>query len=184
MCDFDGELRDLGEVPPDLLAPLDHRLVDAETVWVAADQSKPNRFSVFESTQHIVFQYPEDLRSHERSSYSPLWLEWTGVIAPLIGYVTRGYGYSHGRTARIMLARLRAGQTIARHVDRSPSAETPHKIHIPIATDDRVRFMIGDGDYELARGRAYEVNNRRPHEVVNGSASDRVHLIFDYFDAT
>jgi hypothetical protein len=72
---------------------------------------------------------------------------------------------------------------VARHIDKSPSAEVPHKIHIPVVTNPDVRFLIDQGEYVLERGRAYEVNNRRPHEVRNNSGEDRLHLIFDYFDA-
>ena len=183
MCDFDGDLKDLGPVPRELLEQLDHRLAGAGPLWAAADAVKPNRFGVFRNAaEHIVFQYPVDLASHDRSALSPAWRAWAADITPVIEHATRGYRYARGRTARIMLARLRAGAAIARHVDASRSAETPHKIHVPVVTDPGVRFLIGDGDYTLERGRAYEVNNRRPHAVRNESAIDRVHLIFDYFD--
>jgi hypothetical protein len=105
------------------------------------------------------------------------------VLEPWIVHATAGYGYSAGRTARIMLAKLAAGKTVGRHIDKSPSAEVPHKIHIPLITNPDVRFLIDTGEYALERGRAYEVNNRRPHEVHNRSSQDRVPLIFDYFDA-
>ena len=183
MCDFDGELRDLGPVPDGLLQPLEDKLAEQPDLWLIADPAKPNRFDAFKgSTLHIVFQFPSDLRSHRQSAYAPLWNEWQPVLEPLIAHAAASYGYRQGRTTRIMLARLLAGKEIARHVDNSPSAEVPHKIHVPLTTNAQVRFLIGHGDYFLPRGRAYEVNNRRPHEVRNGSASDRVHLIFDYFN--
>jgi hypothetical protein len=129
-----------------------------------------------------VFQFPVDLHSHRQSVYAPLWDEWQQVLEPLIRHATAGYKYQRGRTARVMLARLLAGRDVSRHVDKSPSAAVPHKLHIPVTTNPQVRFLIGDGDYFLPRGRAYEVNNRKPHEVRNPSECDRVHLIFDYFD--
>lgn len=182
MCDFDGDIRDLGPVPDALLAPLDRKLAGQPEAWAAADAGKPNRFAVFTNVaRHIVFQFPDDLSSHRASTYAPLWEEWSGAIAPLIAHATGAYGYAQGRTARIMLAELKAGGVIARHIDASKSAAVPHKIHVPVATNERVRFGIGDGDYRLERGRAYEVNNRRPHDVRNESAMARVHLIFDYF---
>lgn len=183
MCDFDGELKDLGPVPDALLTSLEDKLGEDPELWLRADPNKPNRFEAFKgSTLHIVFQFPADLRSHRQSAYAPLWKEWEPLLAPLIAHATTAYGYPQGRTARIMLARLLAGKEIARHVDNSPSAEVPHKIHIPVITNPGVRFLIGDGDYVLPRGRAYEVNNRKPHAVRNPSSSDRVHLIFDYFN--
>lgn len=171
-------------MPAELLAPVDAMLDVCSHLWLAEDHAKPNHFPAFAgSTLHIVFQYPKDLRSHLHSDRFPLWDEWRHVLEPVIAHATAGYGYADGRTTRVMLARLLRRQTIARHVDRSPSARVPHKIHVPITTNDAVRFVIGNGTYELARSRAYEVNNRRPHAVHNHGSSDRVHLVFDYFDA-
>lgn len=183
MCDFDGEIRDLGPVADQLLGPVEDKLAADSELWLRADPNKPNRFEAFKgSTLHIVFQFPIDLHSHRQSSYAPLWQEWQPVLTPLIAHVTAAYDYRQGRTARLMLARLLAGRNIARHVDNSPSADVPHKIHVPLTTNPQVRFLIGDGDYFLPRGRAYEVNNRKPHAVRNPSEFDRVHLIFDYFN--
>lgn len=185
MCEFDGELRDLGSVPEPLLAALDDKIAENSNLWETEDAHKPNRFDAFrESTMHIILQFPLDFRSHRESRYSPLWPDWKNVIEPLIAHATSGYNYAAGRTARVMLAKLAAGRSVARHVDKSPSAEVPHKIHIPLLTHPAVRFVIDTGEYGLERGRAYEVNNRRPHEVHNRSEQDRVHLIFDYFNAT
>ena len=182
MCDFEGDLKDLGPVPDALLEPVDRRLAGADEVWARADAEKPNKFAVFrDGAQHIVLQYPDHLSSHRRSHYTPDWEGWAPLVAPLVAHATKAYGYPGGRTARIMLARLSAGGVIARHVDASASALVPHKIHVPLVTDARVAFEIGEGVYHLERGRAYEVNNRRPHAVRNESAIDRVHLIFDYF---
>src|SRR5690606_30472613 len=106
MCDFDGNLKDLGSVPGALLAPIDTRLAESRHLWLAEDQGKPNRFSAFAgSTLHIVFQFPTDLRSHLRSDRSPLWAAWRDAIEPLIAHATIGYGYANGQTARVMLAR-------------------------------------------------------------------------------
>jgi hypothetical protein len=184
MCEFDGELKDLGVVPAALLEALDDRIAANAGLWETEDANKPNRFDAFrESTMHIIFQFPLDFRSHRESRYSPLWPDWRPVLEPLIAHATSGYGYADGRTARIMLAKLAAGRSVARHIDKSPSAEVPHKIHIPVQTNPDVRFLIDTGEYGLERGRAYEVNNRRPHEVRNHSTMDRVHLIFDYYAA-
>lgn len=184
MSDFGGDVRDLGPVPGHLLSALESRLDEDPALWLRADRVKPNRFGAFDgSTLHIVFQYPVDLRSHRRSGYAELWEGWRTVIEPVVERATRWYGYENGRTARIMLARLLPGKTIDRHVDGSPSAKVPHKIHVPLRTDPEVRFLVEDRPYFLERGRAWEVNNRRHHEVRNGSERDRIHLIFDYFDA-
>lgn len=184
MTDFDGDIRDLGPVPEPLLTEIDRKLEEDPGLWLRADRVKPNRFGAFQgSTLHIVFQYPLDLRSHLRSGYAELWEDWREVIEPVVEHATGWYGYAEGRTTRIMLARLLPGQTIDRHIDGSPSAKVPHKIHVPLQTNPHVHFLVRDRVHHLERGRAWEVNNRRHHEVRNESDEDRIHLIFDYFDA-
>lgn len=184
MTDFGAELRTLDAVPGALLRPLEEMLAAHPDQWLTSDREKPNKFGAFRgSTLHIVFQYPLDLHSHEASAYTPLWERWAPAIQPVIDHVTPWYGYTDGRTTRIMLARLLAGREIAAHVDGAPAAAAPNKIHVPLVTHPDVRFFIGKGSYHLDRGLSYEVNNRVRHSVRNDSDQDRVHLIFDYYDA-
>ncbi len=184
MADFGAELRDLGPVSDELLHPLQAMMAANPDEWLTSDQVKPNKFEAFRgSTLHMVFQYPVDLHSHKVSQFSSLWEDWGPVVQPLIDHVIPWYGYREARTTRIMLARLLAGREITPHVDRAPAAEVPNKVHIPLITHPDVRFHIGEGKYHLERGRAFEVNNRIRHAVTNGSELDRVHLIFDVFDA-
>ena len=69
------------------------------------------------------------------------------------------------------------------HMDENPSAIVPHKIHVPIKTDELAEFIEEKSSYYLKRGFAYEVNNRIAHGVKNKSENERIHLIFDYYDA-
>lgn len=183
MAFFDGHIRGLGKVPIELLEPLKQQVEATPTLW-EADADKPNKFSVFrDNTVHAVFQYPADLANHRASYYTPLWLQWQAVLTPIVHHVTGAYGYAEGRTARIMLARLKAGASIPMHIDSNPSAVVPHKIHVPLWTNKQVHFLAGKVAYHLRQGIAYEVNNRVMHGGVNKSTTDRIHLIFDYYDA-
>ena len=85
---------------------------------------------------------------------------------------------------KVMLARLAAGAVIDRHVDGAGSNVFTHKIHVPIQTNGRVRVFINDRCFQLAEGRAYEVNNLAAHAVENLGQTDRIHLIFEVFDQT
>ena len=75
-----------------------------------------------------------------------------------------------------------AGGVIHPHVDANPAALWPHKIHVPITTNEKVTFFIGDEGHKLEVGKAYEVNNLGMHAVTNEGESDRIHLIFEYYD--
>lgn len=183
MTHFNGHVRQLAPIKQPLLASLEARLANIGDLWDRADKEKPNKFECFDSTRHIVFQFPSDLNSHRHSRYTEHWPTWSHLIEPIIGAATACYGYAHGRTARIMLANIRPGGRINRHIDQMTSADIPHKIHVPIQTHPKVRFFEANASYYLKRGLAYEVNNKIMHGVDNGSIFDRIHLIFDYFDA-
>ena len=113
----------------------------------------------------------------------PLWNDWKSVLKPIISDVTRSYNFKLGKTARVMLANIAPGGIIGKHIDQNTSADIPHKIHIPIQTDELAEFYEEDSSYYLQRGYAYEVNNKILHGVKNGSTKERIHLIFDYYDA-
>ena len=55
-----------------------------------------------------------------------------------------------------------------------------HRIHVPIVTNPRVRFMIDGRPYQLEVGQAYEINNQKTHSVMNKGDTDRINFIFDY----
>jgi len=81
-----------------------------------------------------------------------------------------------------MLARMAPGGEIEAHQDTNPAAQWPHKIHVPLVTNPDVTFFVDDVGYQFAEGEAVEVNNMAYHAVTNRGTTDRIHLIFEYFD--
>ena len=64
-----------------------------------------------------------------------------------------------GEFPRVMLARMAPGGVIHPHRDENPAAKWPHKIHVPIVTNDDVTFYVDGTAYHFAEGEAVEVNN-------------------------
>ena len=85
-----------------------------------------------------------------------------------------------GRIAKLMLAELGPRAEIGWHYDQAPALARSHRCHVPILTNDAVRFTVDDKLHVLAPGKAYELDNTRWHAVVNGGAERRVHLICDF----
>jgi aspartyl/asparaginyl beta-hydroxylase (cupin superfamily) len=79
-----------------------------------------------------------------------------------------------------MAAKLMAGGRIVPHRDAHPSFAAGHRIHVPLATNPRVRFMIDGRVCPMEIGRAYEINNQKVHSVMNKGDTDRINFIFDY----
>ncbi|MBL8649221.1 MAG: aspartyl/asparaginyl beta-hydroxylase domain-containing protein [Sphingopyxis sp.] len=174
-------IRRLGAV--DIAALKAAVLAIPEDVWQTENADKPNRFEALDATAHIVFRFVSDMRDWRSAFARPLWDEWEALLAPVLAAATADYGYRNGIFPRVMLARMPAGGVIRPHRDANPAAKWPHKIHVPIQTNDRVLFRIEGATHHIAEGEAAEVNNMGVHAVVNGGTAPRIHLIFEYYDA-
>ena len=175
-----SSIRRLGEV--DVTALREAVLAVPESVWDAENKGKPNAFQDLDSTRHIIFRFISGFADWRQSYDRPLWSEWRTLLEPVLAAATAGYGYWRGAFPRIMLARMGPGGTISPHRDAKPAAKWPHKIHVPILTNEQVIFTVDGTDYHFEEGEAVEVNNMAMHSVANRGTADRIHLIFEYYD--
>ena len=173
-------IRRLGNVDIEALRPA--VLAIPESLWDAENADKPNRFDALDSARHIVFRFVSNFKDWRQSYSRPIWDEWKALLEPVLRDATAAYGYEHGEFPRVMLARMPAGGVIQPHRDANQAAKWPHKIHVPLLTNDQVSFVIEGKSYHFAEGEAVEVNNMGVHAVANRGSTDRIHLIFEYFD--
>lgn len=154
-----------------------------EDVWVAENAAKPNKFEVLDTTRHIVFRFVDSPRDWRASHDRPAWAPWRRLLEPVLAQAVRDYGYARGVFPRVMLARMPAGGVIHPHIDANPAAKWPHKIHVPLTTNPGVVSFFGGTEHHFPAGEAVEVDNLGPHWVRNDGETDRIHLIFEYYDA-
>jgi len=173
-------VRQLGTV--DITGLRDAVLAVPEAVWDAENASKPNRFGALDSTRHIVLRFVSSFTDWRQSYDRPLWAEWQPIVEPVLRAATADYDYARGDFPRVMLARMAPGGIIHPHRDANPAAKWPHKIHVPIVTNQDVTFYVDGVGYHFQEGEAVEVNNMGLHAVENRGATDRIHLIFEYYD--
>jgi hypothetical protein len=173
-------VRRLGEV--DIGALREAVLAMPEETWNAENTSKPNRFGALDATRHVIFRFVSNFQDWRDSYDRPLWPEWKPLVEPVLAAATASYGYVRSAYPRVMLARMAPGGVIHPHRDQNPAAKWPHKIHVPLLTNDQVTFFVDGKDYHFAAGEAVEVNNMGMHAVQNHGAADRIHLIFEYYD--
>ena len=175
---IDTPLRELGIV--DSTALRDAILAQDDAAW-EEDHYRQETFDVHSSTKSIVLvfvdldRWPEIVVSQEAG-----WLRLSGVALPLMNDIISRLYPPGGTVIRAMAAKLLAGMKITPHVDRHPSFHCGHRIHVPITTNPRVRFMIDGQPYQLKVGEAYELNNQKTHSVMNKGSEDRITFIFDY----
>jgi hypothetical protein len=174
-------VRQLGAV--DVTALRAAVLAIPEDVWAVENAAKPNKFEALDATQHIVFRFINDPRDWRGSHDRPAWSQWRPLLEPVLAQAVGAYGYARGVFPRVMLARMPPGGVIHPHIDANPAAKWPHKIHVPVSTNAGVVSFFGGGEHHFPTGQAVEVNNLAPHWVRNNGDTDRVHLIFEYYDA-
>lgn len=173
-------IRRLG--PVDIAALKAAVLALPESVWDAENADKPNRFEALDKTRHIVFRFVDSVRDWRGSHDRPAWAEWRALLEPVMQAAVVSYGYANGQFPRVMFARMAPGGEIKPHRDANAAAKWPHKIHVPLLTNDKVTFFVDNVGYHMPEGEAAEVNNMGVHAVKNDGDTDRIHLIFEYFD--
>ena len=153
-----------------------------ETFWDEDNKTKLNKFGKLNETRHIMFRFVNELKYVFDFEEYPRWDEWKDSLLPLMEQAAQRLGYKNYRFPRAMLARLPAGGEISPHVDLNASHYI-HKIHVPLITNPETEFHVGNQARNLTVGEITEVNNKRMHAVYNKGQQDRVHFIFECYNA-
>lgn len=175
---IDLPLRELG--PIDTTALREAILAQDDLAW-QEDRYRQEEFEVHHATESIVMlfvdidRWPDLVVRRE-----PGWPRIAEAALPVMNEIIEKYYPPGGTVIRAMAAKLLTGGIINPHTDRHPSFHVGHRIHIPITTNPRVRFMIDGRPYRFRVGEAYEINNQKTHSVMNKGDEDRITFIFDY----
>jgi len=177
---IDTPLKELGAVSIDALT--DAVLSLDEDVWLMNEQ-RQNDYEVHKQTRSVVLVFCDGPMHELVVSKSDGWDALANVAVPVMHELI-GRCYEPGGTIiRAVAANLVAGGRINPHFDSHSSFRMSHRIHVPISTNPRVRFMIDGRPFHMDVGQAYEINNQKTHSVINSGAEDRITFIFDYLPA-
>lgn len=177
--DIDTPIRELG--PIDSKALVEAILAQDEAVW-HEEKHRQQAYEVHRETESIVLvfaevdEWPQGLTVKKE----PGWDRLAGVAVPVMHDIIGRFYPTGGSIIRAMAAKLLPGGKIKTHKDSHPSFHAGHRIHVPITTNPRVRFIIDGRPYKLRVGQAYEINNQKQHSVMNKGTEDRITFIFDY----
>jgi hypothetical protein len=171
-------LRELG--PVDSLALREAIFAQEDAAW-HEDKYRQETYEFHQATQSIVLLFvdtecwPELIVKQE-----PGWPRLADAALPVMNDIISRFYPPGGTVIRAMAAKLLAGAKITPHIDVHPSFHRGHRIHVPITSNPRVRFMIDGRPYQFKVGEAYEINNQQTHSVMNKGDQDRITFIFDY----
>ncbi len=176
--DIDGPFRELGAI--DTTALREAILSQEEAAW-HEDEYRQQSYDVHDQTQSIVLVFTDGSNwPNSDVRKEPGWDRIADVAVPIMHDIIEKHYPAGGTIIRAMAAKLVAGGKIKPHNDSHPSFHCGHRIHVPITTNPRVRFMIDGRPYKFQVGQAYELNNQKQHSVMNKGTEDRITFIFDY----
>ena len=178
---IDGLIRELGPIDATELSAV--ILAQDDSVWLE-DSYRQNTYEVHRQTETIALIFVNlDGWPEIDVTKQPGWDLLAPTAMPIMHEIIRRAYPPGGTIIRAMAAKLMAGGKITPHVDSHPSFHRGHRIHVPIQTNPRVRFMIDGRPQKLQPGQAYEINNQKSHSVMNKGSEDRITFIFDYVPA-
>ncbi len=80
----------------------------------------------------------------------------------------------------IRFMKLSVGTNIREHTDLGLSfGEGTIRIHIPIQTNEKVKFFVNKNLVQMLGGETYYIDASKPHSAINKSNKDRIHLVLD-----
>ena len=176
--DIETPLRELGPVDN---SPLVELVLSQEKDAWREELHRQESYDVHKQTESIVMVFTElDDWPNITIKKEPGWDRLASAALPVMHGIIGQFYPTGGTIIRAMAAKLLAGGKITSHRDAHPSFRMGHRIHVPITTNPRVRFMIDGRPYRFEVGQAYEINNQKTHGVMNKGTEDRITFIFDY----
>jgi quercetin dioxygenase-like cupin family protein len=174
---IDTTLKLLGEVD---VEPLKQAILALDEPAWFDNVDRQNDYEVHDQTRSVVLIFCDGTIEDLVVSKKEGWDHLADIALPIMQDVISRHYPAGGVIIRAMAANLVAGGRIKPHFDSHPSFRRSHRIHLPITTNGRVRFMIDGKPHRLQVGQAYEINNQKTHSVMNSGDEDRITFIFDY----
>ena len=154
------------------------------------EANRQKKFDVHKKTQTIPLLF-SDGPANPAPTLLPRYSLFADVLSPVFkqfaAYFTNARktgllhdGNGRGYPVNVLIVKLLAHGEITPHMDSGFGLAHAHRIHVPIITNNKVTFTVGDSNASMEEGTIWEINNRHLHAVKNQTASDRVHLIIDW----
>jgi len=174
---IDEPMKNLGDV--DSSALIDAVLQLDDEAWFH-NVNRQTDYEVHKQTQSVVLVFCDGPMDDLEVSKQAGWDLLADVAIPVMHDLIGRFYLPGGTIIRAMAAKLLSGGRINPHFDSHATFRRSHRIHVPITTNNRVRFMIDGKPFRMEVGKAYEINNQKTHSVMNSGSQDRISFIFDY----
>ena len=143
-----------------------------------SQSGREQQYMAHSQTQSLLLIHDDDMR-HKNPTYHESYYSLEQELKPLMEFIA-SYYQNDGYFIRALFAKLLPGEIIIPHIDSTFSLLHCHRVHIPIVTNDEVRFIVGGEKKNMKCGEIWEINNATVHSVENVSEHARTHLIVDW----
>jgi hypothetical protein len=166
------------------VTPLMHELVRSPQLWREDTYLRDYPQGPFGDTETVFLRFPPasvtELERGQKDQHECVWMDGSIHLPAARQLIFQLMNRVQGeRLGRCMINKLRAGGRIYPHADTPAHAEYWDRHHIVLQSAPGSTFRCGDETVHMPTGSVWWFQNAKEHEVVNGSAIDRIHLIVD-----
>lgn len=116
----------------------------------------------------------------KRFVIKPLYDKYMPLIEPFMELLNKQF--PNCIVSRMAFSKLFPKKYISPHVDFMDMIKYPHRVHLPITTNNCCLFIIGDDISVLKEGALTHICQHVLHSVVNDGDTERIHLIIDFMN--
>jgi len=97
------------------------------------------------------------------------------LTKPIVQYLEQLH---NGKAGIVMYIKLLPNSNVKEHIDNGEYLNSVRRHHIPIKTNNKVLFVVNEEKKNMNIGECWEINNNKPHMVLN-DGDERIHLLID-----
>jgi hypothetical protein len=166
------------------MIPLAVEIFRQEQLWREDTYLRDYPQGPFKDVETIFLRFPpssvSELERDAKDQHECVWMDGAlhlSAARPLIfALMSQVQGE---RLGRVMLNRIRPGGRIYPHADTPAHAQYWDRFHYVVQSSPGCVFRCGEERVAMQTGELWWFQNALEHEVQNGSASERIHLIID-----
>lgn len=171
------DIKKIGEY--DITGIRDKVLSFTESDWVK-QTFRQDTYKEHNNTQSILLIH-DNFENYKKLVDHDIAAMFTKEIDELTDILTSVF--DKGQLRDVTFVRLSPNSSVLPHIDNiSENLKGWQRCHLPIITDEKVIFNVGDTTMHLEEGSIYQIDNtNKIHSVLNDSDTPRVHLLLEYF---
>ena len=87
----------------------------------------------------------------------------------------------YGVWIRVTFVKLPSKHVVNEHIDGQAVAALTHRVHVAISGAEGVEYRCDGLKFRVKNGDIFELNNRKPHAVINHGPGDRINMMLEYY---